>query len=170
MEVQVLLGAQFMSEEKKPVKREYSAGGVVYRKDGDETLWLVIQPEGDEHWSHDRWQFPKGMIEPGEKATQTALREVEEETGVIASLQEKIDSIRIFFYDEEKNRIFKTITFYLMEYSKEGKRVEDGEKMGQIVWLKEEDALSKLTYKTEKEMLIKARAILDANHRQISLL
>jgi 8-oxo-dGTP pyrophosphatase MutT (NUDIX family) len=153
----------------KKTKREFSAGGIVYKKENDKTLWLVIHPEGDEHYSKDRWQFPKGLIEKDEKAPQTAQREVEEETGVKASVIEKIDSIRIFFYDEKKNRIFKTITLFLMEYQSEGKRKEDAEKIAAVEWLAYKDAYERLTFDSERKALEKAKETLEEQEKQARL-
>ena len=152
------------------IKREFSAGGIVFKKDGKKTLWLVIQPEGGGHWSQGRWQFPKGMIEEGEKAQKTAEREIEEEAGVKARAIKKVDDLRIFFYDEEKNKIFKTISLFLMSYEGEGKKEEDQEKIAEISWLTFEEASEKLTFDTEKKALGKAKKILEEQERQPSLL
>jgi len=152
------------------LKREFSAGGIVFKKEKKKTLWLVIQPEGGGHWSQGRWQFPKGMIEEGEKAQETAKREIEEETGVKARAIKKVDDLRIFFYDEEKNKVFKTISLFLMAYEGEGKRKEDQEKIAEIAWLTFREASEKLTFETEKKALEKAKEALEEQQRQPSLL
>ncbi len=152
------------------VKREFSAGGIVFKKNDKKTLWLVIQPEGGGHWSKGRWQFPKGMIEEGEKAQETAKREIEEETGVKARIIKKVDDLRIFFFDEEKNKIFKTISLFLMSYEGEGKREEDQEKIAEIAWLPYNKAHQRLTFDTEKKALEKAKKVLEEEERQPSLL
>ena len=57
-----------------------AAGGIVVRRDGDEAqILLVHRPRGD-------WTFPKGKAEPNESDEDTALREVEEETGLACVL------------------------------------------------------------------------------------
>lgn len=53
-----------------------AAGGVVQNERGE---LLMIELRG-------RWDLPKGHIEAGEEACVAALREVEEETGVVAEL------------------------------------------------------------------------------------
>lgn len=60
------------------VRREISAGGVVFRTDGDKTLVLLIRD------AHRNWGFPKGHVERGEDAATAAVREVREETGLDA--------------------------------------------------------------------------------------
>lgn len=149
---------------------EYSAGGIVFKKENDEVLWLIIQPEGDSHWSKNRWQFPKGIIEEGEKAQETAEREIEEETGVKARAIQKVEDLRIFFYDKEKNRIIKTISFFLMSYEGEGEEKEDQEKITEIAWLTFKEASEKLTFDNEKRVLKKTKLILEEQERQPSLL
>lgn len=155
---------------KMPIfKREFSAGGIVFKKVDGKILWLIVQPEGGGHWSKDRFQFPKGLIEEGEKASQTAKREVAEETGVRAEIVQKADDLRIFFFDEEKNRVQKTISLFLMEFRKEGERQEDEEKIKEIFWLPFEKALEKLTFDTEKKALKKAKEILKEREKQQKL-
>ncbi len=152
------------------VKREFSAGGIVFKKKNDQILWLVIQPEGGGHWSQGRWQFPKGIIEEGEKAQETAEREVEEEAGIKVKAIRKVDDLRIFFFDEKKNRILKTISLFLMSHQGKGKRKEDQEKIAEIAWLPYKEAHQKLTFDTEKKALEKAKKVLEETEKQPSLL
>src|SRR5580658_7054285 len=69
--------------------REISAGGVVIRKRGG--IWWVaaIEPAGDTARLRTTrpkpvLALPKGLVDPGEKPLETAVREVYEETGVKA--------------------------------------------------------------------------------------
>ena len=58
------------------MKFEFSAGGVVYKKQNDQMMILVSQ-----HSGHHGWVFPKGLIGDSiknEKKEETAIREVEE--------------------------------------------------------------------------------------------
>jgi len=62
------------------MKLEFSAGGIVVKKQNGQDVILVSQ-----HSQHHGWVFPKGLIGDhikDEKKEDTALREVEEETGV----------------------------------------------------------------------------------------
>ncbi len=52
-----------------------SAGAVVVRRAGGEHRFLLLR-------AYRNWDFPKGVVEPGEDAFHAAVREVEEETGV----------------------------------------------------------------------------------------
>lgn len=66
-----------------------AAGGVVLRHtSGADLEVLVIHRK-----RYDDWSLPKGKLDPGEDAATAALREVEEETGVIAELGDELDSV-----------------------------------------------------------------------------
>jgi ADP-ribose pyrophosphatase YjhB (NUDIX family) len=53
------------------------AGGVVFRKAGSSVEYLLVQAKKD----RTQWVLPKGHVEPGENFRETAVREVQEETG-----------------------------------------------------------------------------------------
>lgn len=132
-------------------KREFSAGGVVFK---NKTLWLIIKPSGT-----DRWQLPKGKIDAGESSEKTATREVKEEGGIYAKVIQKIGSEQFFFFFEG-NRIFKTVIFYLMEYVSGNPKNHDKE-VSESVFFDFNEALEKLTFKNEKEILKKAKELLE---------
>jgi len=135
------------------VKREFSAGGVVFRREPEGILWLVVKPKGSE-----QWRFPKGKIEKKESSAQAALREVKEEGGVEAEIKEKIDNIKYFFV-QNGQKIFKTVVFYLMEYIQEAQG-GFGWETEEVAWLPVEEVKEKLAFKNEKEILEKAQSIL----------
>lgn len=139
----------------KPIAREFSAGGVVFKKGKDKTRWLIIKPAGT-----NRWQLPKGLIDEGETSKETALREVQEEGGVLVKPLEKIGNIKYFFFFEGK-RVFKTVSFYLMRYERDTKEGPD-EEVDKATFLPFGKAHSFLTFKNDKEMLKKAKEVLDA--------
>jgi 8-oxo-dGTP pyrophosphatase MutT (NUDIX family) len=155
------------------LKREFSAGGAVFRKlktknEKLKTEWLLIRPSGKK-----RWQLPKGLIDDGESSREAALREVKEEGGVETKVLEKIDTIKIFFHyhyeGASKELIFKTITFYLMEYLKKRKEGPDFE-VERVSWLPFEEARETLTFLSEKKVLEKAKKILKGREKQPVLL
>ena len=137
---------------KKPLKREFSAGGVVFKR--VKVLWLIIKPTGT-----DRWQLPKGKIDAGESSEKTAVREVEEEGGIRAKVIQKIGSEQFFFFFEG-NRILKTVLFYLMEYISGNPKNHDKE-VSESIFLDFNEALDKLTFKNEKEILKKAKELFE---------
>ncbi|MCJ7827972.1 NUDIX domain-containing protein [Patescibacteria group bacterium] len=135
--------------------RVFSAGGVVFKKEKSSRLvWLVAK-----HAGYHKWILPKGKIEKGEKSLETALREVKEETGVVAKpvSQKTIFKLEYFFWGEKerggkKTKIFKTVFFYLLQYISGSIESHDLE-MEQVVWLSSRQALEKLAFKGEKEAL-----------------
>lgn len=159
-----------LNAQKKSIKREYSAGGVVFKKDDGKVYWLITQPNSDdEHWRQGRWQLPKGWIDEGETGQLAAIREVKEEGGVKAEIVEKIDRINLFFYDEKKQKVLKNVVFFLMEY-RSGSEKDHDQEVDKAVWLPYQEAYESLTFRSEKGILAKARAILEEKERQPRLI
>lgn len=132
--------------------REFSAGGVVFKKENP-PLWLVIRPSGS-----DRWQLPKGRIDEGETLEEAAVREVAEEGGIKVKPVKKLGTSQYFFVFKGK-RIFKTVTYFLMEYLEDTQDGHDHE-VDETLFLPFKEAYEKLTFKDDKEMLKKAEASL----------
>ena len=137
---------------------EFSAGGVVFKKDKKKLLILVAQ-----HSYHHGWVFPKGLIGDkieGESKESTAVREVEEETGIKAQIIEAIEPVTYWFkFNEEK--IKKTVYYYVMEFIGGDMSSHDFE-MEDVKWVEEGKVLDKLTYKSDKEVFKKALPIIQS--------
>lgn len=105
--------------------------------------------------------MPKGEIDEGEKGQTTAEREVFEETGVRARAQEKVEVLQ-YFYQTPTERIFKTVTFYLMESDGNEPKIKDEWKheIAEARWFATEAAAEKLTYESERKVLLKANKLL----------
>lgn len=139
------------------MKREFSAGGIVFNDQGQ---ILLVQHSSNKHWS-----FPKGQIEPGKNSQETALREVGEEGGVEAGIIDKVgDSKYVYQMDGEK--IFKVVTIYLMKYISGDIKDHDWE-VSDIGWFDPKEALEKLTFKSEKEVLEKGLRLIDSNQQSL---
>ncbi len=134
---------------------EKSAGAVIFRKEGDETYYLLLHYPRESWKPKPYWDFPKGHIEKGEKETATVKREVAEETGLadIKLLKNFKERIKYFFRREDKN-ILKFVTFYLAETKEKDVKIS-GEHVG-FKWLPYEKALTRLTFKNAKNVLKKA--------------
>jgi len=133
------------------IKRIYSAGGIVLRQAQDKSGPKVLVTQ---HSKHKGWDFPKGHREIYESEEKTALREVEEETGIKAEIIEKVGETRYFYY-EEGERVLKTVVFYLMKYLGEGEATTAFEVSGKL-WLPIDRVEEKLTFKDTKELWRKA--------------
>lgn len=144
------------TQKQKALAKHFSAGGVVYRKQDKTTEWLLIQPAGTQ-----RWQLPKGTIDEGEKSVETAVREVEEETGIKAEIIEKIETLKYFFIQDEQ-RIFKSVVFYLMEVCGGEARVDErwAHEIQDVQWFETAEAIEKLSFKNEKKILEGANELL----------
>jgi 8-oxo-dGTP pyrophosphatase MutT (NUDIX family) len=119
----------------------------------------AIRPGGKEPGV---WALPKGIIGPGEKPDDTALREVAEETGIEARLVVKLGDVR-YVYTWAGERVFKIVSFYLLRYSRG--RLGDlppatAFEVAEARWLPLKEAPRLLAYKGEREMAEKALASL----------
>ena len=141
-----------------PIKRIFSAGGIVLRlRSGssirkDKSDWEVLVTQ---HSGHKGWDFPKGHREIYESEEQTALREVEEETGVEAEIIDKVGQTQYFYY-EEGSRVLKTVVFYLMKCIGEGEASTAFEVSGKV-WLPLDKVEGKLTFKDTKQLWLKVK-------------
>jgi 8-oxo-dGTP diphosphatase len=136
------------------MKFEFSAGGVVYRKTNSKVEFLIVQ-----HSGHHRWVLPKGWIEKGESKEQAALREVKEEAGVEAEIEEYLGDFTIFYTDKNVNpeeKVRKTNYFYLMKYISGDSEIDHGWEVENTLWLDPAQAIEKLDYPGEKKMVEKA--------------
>jgi 8-oxo-dGTP pyrophosphatase MutT (NUDIX family) len=141
------------------MRREFSAGGVLVRRLRGRWVLAAIRPAGKPAGV---WALPKGGIGPGEDPAVTALREVEEETGVRGRLDRKLGDVR-YVFTWEGERIFKVVSFYLLRYSR-GRlgdlAPEHRHEVAEVRWLRLEEAPKLLAYKGEREMAQKALAAL----------
>jgi len=143
------------------VKFEFSAGGVVYRKSDGKMSILVAQ-----HSQHHGWVFPKGLIEKKESGIrnqesgretkeETALREVEEETGIKGKIIKSLTPIT-YWYVFEKEKIKKTVYYFLMEFVEGDTKNHDWE-MENVEWIPIEKVEEKLTYKSDRQVWQEAK-------------
>ncbi len=164
--------------------REFSAGGVVLRKMRGRWFLAVIEPHVERPKrapSNTRRKtqppptiraLPKGTIDAGEKPEQTALREVEEETGVRAELIAKLADIKYVYVRNwgDQARVFKIVSFYLLLY-RAGRLGNIAPEMRievqRAFWLPLDEALAKLSYKGEREMVERALQYL-ATHPELA--
>jgi mutator protein MutT len=131
------------------MKREFSAGGIVFNSQGQ---ILVTQHSQNKHWS-----FPKGLIDPGQTTEEAALREVKEEGGIVAEIVGKVGfSKYVYTFNDEK--IFKVVTYFLMKYVS-GDIADHDFEVETSDWFESEDALKQLTFSQDKELLKKALEI-----------
>jgi 8-oxo-dGTP pyrophosphatase MutT (NUDIX family) len=131
---------------------EYSAGGVVIRRRQD-GLDVALAARRTRKGSL-AWGLPKGLVEEGEAPEQTAIREVQEETGLLAKILEPLGDIS-YWYVWEDERIRKKVTFFLMEATGGDVSTHDHE-MEEVRWFPVEVARRRASYPSEREVLSRA--------------
>ncbi len=134
--------------------RQFSAGGVVYRKVGEGVEWLIRLPKANPGYKGKiGWTFCKGWIDEGENPEEAALREVREEGGIKAKIIDKLSTIKIFFTDAVSGeKIMKFITYFVMNYEMQTEEGFDNE-TEEVRWVNKENALQMLAYANEKQLL-----------------
>lgn len=167
--------------------REFSAGGVVVRRVADAWHIAVIEPQHENSAetapadtaapSGARQKkparkvvlaLPKGLIDEGEKAADTALREVREETGITAQLITKLTDIKYVYVRSwgDRQKVFKIVSFYLFLY--QSGRIDDVTPEMRIEvrvarWLPLEEAVKKLAYSGERQVVRLAQQYLQSH-------
>jgi 8-oxo-dGTP pyrophosphatase MutT (NUDIX family) len=128
------------------VKHERSAGGLVLRHERSTYSGLLIGRSTPRIWS-----LPKGHIEPNESIEAAALREVQEETGVEATIIVKLSDIRYWFY-ANKLKHSKIVHFFLMRYVKGTPTPQEGE-VDEVIWVKLDQMPEMLTHVNERRLI-----------------
>jgi 8-oxo-dGTP pyrophosphatase MutT (NUDIX family) len=144
--------------------REYTAGGVVFRRTDVGLQILMIQDRLG------RWTIPKGHVEEGESLEQTAVREVAEETGLThLRLGEKLDKLH-FFYRKEGKLIFMTTYVFLMEALGDTDTIIPGDSDGIVdtKWFDYKKALGLIEYRDTERLFRLGLEKLDATPQTVS--
>lgn len=129
-------------------QRATSAGGIVVRvRDGRPQL--VVGMRRRERGV--TWTLPKGTPQPGESLTETAIREVGEETGLRVEIRRPVGSIRYTFVADDV-RIDKTVHYFLME-AVGGHLARHDREFARVRWVDLEAAPALLTFDTERELV-----------------
>lgn len=124
------------------------AGGLVIRTDGDVPRLLIIRAKKNPQ----HWVLPKGHIESGESAEETATREVEEEAGVEAAPIAHAGSIDFNLDGSEIH-----VEYYLMEFQRQ---VGDGEQRGER-WCTLEEADELLSFENTRQLIRDASPLIE---------
>jgi len=136
---------------------QVSAGGAAFRFENDvcEVAIISVNPSR-------RWQLPKGLIDAGETAEIAALREVREEAGIETDLVELIEKIEYWYFGDyrgERVRFHKSVHFFFLIYKSGDVENHDAEVV-EARWVKPDEAIEMLAFKSEKAVVEKAMKIL----------
>lgn len=108
------------------------------------------------------WSLPKGHIELGETAEQTAIREVAEETGIQGSVLAALGSIDYWFVTEGR-RVHKTVHHYLMRFLG-GELSDEDIEVTEVAWVPLGELPSRLAYADERRLAEVAGELIDRLH------
>jgi len=103
--------------------------------------------------------LPKGHVDPGETPIEAAVREVREETGIVAELVCELGESR-YWYRRDGRTIGKAVTFFLFNYLS-GDTADHDDEVEEVRWIPLAEAETELSHDAEREMVALAVAYLD---------
>jgi 8-oxo-dGTP pyrophosphatase MutT (NUDIX family) len=146
------------SKPKLPIRRQVSAGGVAFRRSSAGLEVVLIIPRGTE-----RWQLPKGLVDPGEEPDTTARREVREEAGVDAAVVGPVETIEYWYVGSDREgtraRFHKSVHFFLLEY-RDGDVADHDHEVVEARWVAVDEAVKMLAFANERRVVEKASEML----------
>ncbi len=167
-----------VSDKLPAIVREISAGGVVVRQISGVWHVALIEPQKSEPLKEDSGTaktrkrspavlaLPKGLVDPDEKPPAAAVREVREETGVVAEPVTKLADNKYVYVRKwgDGKRVFKIVSFYLMRYVSgeiDDLALDMRIEVKQAFWIPLSEASRKLAYSNERKVLRQAQEYLE---------
>lgn len=138
------------------IKKDYSVGVIVFHKKSEQVEYLILKHK------QGHWTFSKGHAEAGEIKSETALRELREETGIteIKFLQdESLLTEKYEFKNKKEEVVFKNVDYFIAETKRNIVRI-DGTEILDYKWCSFHSALSTITFDESKNLLRKANKII----------
>lgn len=138
-------------------ERQFSAGGIVWRRFADGTIKVALILDG-----HNRWTFSKGRIKPGEEATDAVKREIGEELGLEdIVIGQKVGELELIVREPNIQPYPKTVYMYLIEARDSDLRpAQNVGEMKDAKWYDYDEVEAVLGYDQAKELWQKAKNII----------
>ena len=135
---------------------ETSAGIVLFRRDKQEIRFLLL------HYPSGHWDFVKGKMEKNESVHDTALREAQEETGIVDvhffdGFEEWIE----YEFGYRGELVCKKVVFFLAETNTTDIAISDEHQ--NYTWADYDTAMSIVTFDNAKRVLTKAQQALNTS-------
>ncbi|CAN5395887.1 NUDIX hydrolase [soil metagenome] len=145
-------------------EQQVSAGGVVVRHRAGEVAQIVLIAVGPQN----RWQLPKGLVEPDETPEQAAAREVREETGINGALIAPLEVVEYWYVatrQATRVRFHKFVHFFLFNYGS-GDVTQHDHEVNEACWMTFAEARQLLTFASERRVVAQAQTLIEAAHDQ----
>jgi 8-oxo-dGTP pyrophosphatase MutT (NUDIX family) len=133
-----------------PVRDAVSAGGVVWRRDARGRVEIALCGRT----ADGTWMLPKGTPDPGESHEETALREVREETGLVARLGEPLRTIQ-YWFTFDGVRYHKRVYHWLME-AVGGNTADHDHEFDEVRWVPIAEAHQMVQFSNQREVVADA--------------
>jgi len=132
---------------------ETSSGVVLFRKESGKILFLLL------HYPSGHWDFVKGKMEDGESPHETAIRETQEETGIMdVKFLDNFEEWIQYNFQFQGELVRKKVVFFLGETKT--KDIKISHEHLNYTWMDYTTAMDKTTFDNAKTVLSKSYALL----------
>lgn len=135
------------------MKKEKSCGAVIYKYENSK-LYILLLKHNQGHWS-----FSKGHVENEETEKETALREIKEETNLDVCID---NNFRYLTTYSPKENTIKDVVYFVATPLNDDIKIQEKE-ISEISWYSAIEALDKITYDNDKQVLKKTIEYLNKN-------
>jgi 8-oxo-dGTP pyrophosphatase MutT (NUDIX family) len=135
----------------------HAAGGVVCRRAAT-GAWEVLLI----HDPYDRWSLPKGHLEADEPAELAAVREVHEETGVTAHVEQLLETVYYTIRDADGHEQRKQLDIFLMMATAGTPQPQRSEGIRAAAWVPAAAAAERIGYEQIGAVVRRALALITA--------
>ena len=143
-------------QDRRRTRNEHSSGGAVISFRDGAAFVALIATRG-----RTRWGLPKGAVSDGETSEQAALREVNEETGLVATIVKPLDTIE-YFFRASGMLIRKRVDFYLMMFAS-GELKPQLSEVDDVEWVELSEAIQRASFDSERKLLEMAQQEIEKN-------
>ena len=123
-----------------------ACGGIVRKIEGQNQYILLIRKKNSPLWT-----LPKGHQENDESEQETAIREVQEETGYCCRIEKKAGEIQ-FQYQKNDQNFYERVNYFIMIPKNNLNAFDTGE-VEEVHWAEIREAQSLLFYQNEKNLI-----------------